>query len=437
MAAAVSTDAAHTQQSIRPDRNDRSAGAPLPVWPVGDRRWQTRLREQLHRAGLHSIGYPVATDVDYTRLSRFHHQLINNIGDPESRGRWSGHVKDLELDVVSTFAHLFGGDRATTWGYVTGGGSSEGVLHGLWLALEAHPHARVYLSRAAHYCVAKAVRLTRAEHAVIPADRTGEIDYGRLAAAVAAHPGRAAVVIATAGTTMTEAIDHPTRIHSALDEAGNTDRFVVLDAALAGPALALDAAAGMDAVLGEHSHGVDHVCFSAHKSFGTPHVGGVSLTRRRHARRLSVAVDYLGGRDATVAGSRSGQVSIELAHALDTLGLDGLRARAARAQQIADHTVARLRGIGWLAWRFPHAWTVVLDPAPPELVAARWSLPVSQGIAHLVCAPGVTTTVIDRFVDDLDDHTSHTGLVDLADRPPSRPVVPAPSPAPAIEELPK
>jgi histidine decarboxylase len=367
--------------------------------------------QDLARARQRCIGFPVATDVSFTDLLPFHTGFINSIGDPESEGRWPCHTKAVERDVIATFSGLFGGTTATSWGYVTGGGSTEGVLHGLWLGVERQPAARIYFSTAAHYAVPKSARLLRAPVAVIPTDPGGEMRYDALAAAVADHPGFPAIVVATAGTTMTEAVDDIAAIHAALTDARAVDRFIVVDAALSGPALALDG--GPTARLLAHPDpadlaGADHVCFSSHKSFGAPHVAGVALTHRLHVQHLARRVDYLAGTDTTISGSRSGHAPLELAHVLATFGLDGLRARSHAARQVAEHTVTRLNAVGWGAWRHPHAWTVVLD-APPDAVAARWALPVSDGVAHIVCAPGITTDLIDEFVADLAITAPHAG----------------------------
>jgi histidine decarboxylase len=359
--------------------------------------------QDLARARHRCIGFPVAIDVSFTDLLPFHTAFTNNIGDPESEGRWPCHTKQIERDVIAVFTALFGGSPQTLWGYVTGGGSTEGVLHGMWLGIERFPAARVLFSAQAHYSIGKAARLLRAPVSVIPTDAGGEMRYDRLAAAARDYPGVPAIVVATLGTTMTEAVDDIAAIHAALDDAGVDDRFIVVDAALSGPALALDGGptAHLLAEPDRRAHtGADHLCFSAHKSFGTPHVAGVALTHRRHVEHLARQVDYLAGTDTTISGSRSGHAPLELAHVLATFGLDGLRHRSHAARQVAEHAVIRLGAAGWAAWRHPRAWTVVL-PEPPADLAARWSLPVSDGVAHIVCAPGIGTDLIDEFVTDL------------------------------------
>jgi histidine decarboxylase len=364
--------------------------------------WIDAAGARLAGARRRCLGFPVATDIDFTDLLPLHAGFINNIGDPETAGRWRCHTKDVEQQVIATFVRLFGGSTLRCWGYVTGGGATEGVTHGMWLGLERYPTARVYHSTAAHYSIPKGARLLRAD-TIVPADPGGEMRYDALTAAARRYRDRPALVVATAGTTMTEAVDDLASIHTALTAAGITDRFVVVDAALAGPALALSggpAASWLAEHGGRHRADADSICFSSHKSFGTPHVSGVALTRRRHLAQLGRPVDYLASTDTTISGSRSGHAPLELHHVLQQLGLDGLRDRARAARRVAAHTVDRLTALGWPAWRHPHAWTVVL-PEPPAGLAERWQLATSGASSHIVCAPGITTELIDEFVAEL------------------------------------
>ena len=382
-----------------------STGAETHLAPTGSNGPVTALGERLNRARQGCIGFPVARDIDYSALLPLHHGLVNNVGDPEDPGRWPSHTLDVERAVVAFFVDLFGGNDRSSWGYVSGGGSSEGVLHGMWLSREHHPAARVYHSAAAHYCVPKAARLLRIDASVVAADPAGAVDLDDLGRALHAYRDRPAIVVVTLGTTMTEALDDLAGVHTVLDEAGVPGRHVVVDAALSGPALALDGGPAAGLLAGDGPGSADSVCFSSHKSFGTPHVGGVVLTHRRHVARISHRVDYVASNDLTVGGSRSGQSAVELGHALDVLGTSGLRERARTARRTAEHAIAALRTAGWRAWRNPHAWTVVLDPPPPQPVILRWGIPVGDGCAHLVCVPGVGPDLVDAFVADLSNST--------------------------------
>jgi histidine decarboxylase len=398
-------------------------GAPDLGWAgAPEQTLWTRLGEVTARtaqARERVLGFPAATDIDYRGQTRgLLAGLVNNLGDPEATsGRWPVHLLDLEREVIAAALDLFGGDPAWCWGYVTAGGSTEGVLHGLWLGRRRFlpDGAHVYASTAAHYCVDKAADLLGLPLTRVESDAAGRIRPDRLAAAAAAHCDRAALVVATVGTTMTEAVDDVGGIHRALDEAQVSRRHVVVDAALSGPMLAVGDGAGgpwdaewVAALLAEPAAtrnrrtrvDADAVCFSGHKFLGVPLVCGVALARREHVGWGGPAVELIAARDVTVAGSRSGLPVALLWWALHDLGRDGLRERACGARGVAARTVEALKRIGWPAWRHDHACTVVIEP-PPEPLAQRWALPVVDGISHLVCVPGVTDAKIARFVGEL------------------------------------
>jgi histidine decarboxylase len=366
------------------------------------------LRQRLHPhpGQPRPIGFPAATDINYRSLSDLHEGIINNLGDPEKDGREPRNSKAMERDVVGQLIELFGGNRGDCWGYVTQSGSTEGNQFGLWLAREHFPAGVLYWSAAAHYSVPKSARMLgmSTDSVMVPADDRGEMNYGELTRVATERQDRPAIVVATAGTTMTEAVDEVSRIHLALDQAGIPDRHIHVDGALSGVPLALDGGPTARLLASSASDGsrgdADSVCISGHKFFATPHINGVVLTRRQHAAQVTNAVDYIDGVDATWSGSRSGHSAVELWYALNSIGLDGHRRRVAQSRALAAYVHQRLAAAGWSAWRHPHAFTVMLESPPPELLN-RWSLATSNGWSHIICVPGLTRTSIDQFLDEL------------------------------------
>ena len=374
------------------------------------------LRRRLHTASPPSIGYPAATDINYSALAGIHNSIINNVGDPERNGRDPRNSKALERQVVRQLVEVFGGNLRECWGYVTQAGSTEGNQYGLWLAREHFPNGVVYWSSAAHFSVAKASRIlgmsAPADSVVISTDERGEMDYDDLARAAAARADRPAIVVATAGTTMTEAVDDLGHIHAALDDSGVPGRHVHVDGALSGVPLALDGgptAGLLSRPAAARRAEADSVCISGHKFFATPHINGVVLTRRRHAARVTRGVEYIADVDVTISGSRSGHSAVELWYALTHIGLDGHRRRAEQARSLAAYLERRLVAAGWTAWRHSHAFTVVLK-SPPAEVVARWSLATSAGWGHIICVPGLTRATIDMFVAELGLGPSRSAL---------------------------
>lgn len=369
-----------------------------------------RLRDILDRitaAEATAIGYPAARDIDYRPLTPLLGRLLTNIGDPDIDPLYPGHVHDLEREVLAFMADIFRAPPGWS-GYVTSGGT-EGNLHGLWLGRTKLPNAVVYHSTATHYSVPKACHLLSLPTIQVTATPTGEIDYTDLTRKAGQRRSRPAIVVANIGTTMTEAVDDVTTIHAALDAAGITHRYVHSDAALAGiPLASARSRPGFDL-----ADGADSITVSGHKFLGTPLVCGV-VVARRGLDDLAPRVPYIGSRDTTISGSRTGLAAAMLWYAIRSLGTAGFAGRAAQARSLAGYTVRRLHSIGWPAWRNPYAMTVMLRRVPAD-VARRWLLPTDGEWAHVICMPGTTRNQIDDLVHALDRHLSPKPLPDSPD----------------------
>jgi histidine decarboxylase len=338
-----------------------------------------------------AIGYPGAVDIDYAPVLPLFTRLFNNVGDPNTDPGGTAHTKPLERAVVDWCADLLGMPATDRWGYVTAGGT-EGNLAAVHAALHRHRDAVVYYSRAAHYSIGKILDILGTDGLVIDTDPAGEMDYRHLNTLVAEHRDRPAIVIATAGTTMTEAVDDPARIQAVLQAHGVRRRHVHVDAALSGIPLALDGVLRFDAT-------IDSVAVSGHKFFGTPIPCGVVLLRDSD-RRAGPHIAYTDTLDTTVSGSRCGQAAALLWHAIAVHGHAGHRARVQRARDLAAHTADRLTAIGWPAWRHPHAFTVVLR-TPPASITRKWLLATDGDWSHVICMPGITRAQMDAFLTDL------------------------------------
>lgn len=382
-----------TDNARRPPRRERRAHrrtmSPLPDL---DPRLAAVL-ERIATAAPTNIGFPAATDIDYRPFAPFLGHMINNVGDPGTDGTYPAHTKDIERDVLTWYADLFRAPPNWT-GYTTSGGT-EGVLTGLLHARAAFSDAVVYASSAAHYSVAKAAAILRLPLVQVAATADGEMDYSSLRAHAAQHPGQAAIVVATIGTTMTEAVDNVPFIHAALDLAGIHNRWIHADAALAGLPLVLRGRRDFDLAPG----GADSISTSGHKWWGTPIPCGVTLSRRPQSFS-GESVDYVGARDTTVTGSRAGLAPLMLWHAITRHDEAGHRRRACRGDEVAAYAHQRLIELGWPCWRNPDALTVMIRPLP-ESLRQRWPLPVDGGWSHLVCMPGRTRQHIDNLLADL------------------------------------
>jgi histidine decarboxylase len=353
------------------------------------------LRRRLDEDRPTNIGFPGSVDFDYTEVLPFFDYLLNNVGDPFVDCVGRAHTKHLEREVVTFCADLFRAPPNDRWGYVTSGGT-DGNEFGLHLARCLYPDGLVYYTSAAHYSVPKLVDRLRMPAIAIRATSSGEMDYDDLRTAVSLC--RPAIVVATIGTTMTEAVDDVGMVRRVLSELAVRQSYVHADAALAGIPLALlppDQRPRFDL-----ADGADSIAVSGHKFVGVPFPCGVALTRRSLRSWVGRRVEYIGSVDATIGGSRSGHAPLLLWYALRRHGINGLRERADRARELAEYTVSRLIGIGVPAWKHPHAFTVVL-PTPPPAITSRWALASSGGLSHLICMPGVAKAQVDAFVSEL------------------------------------
>ncbi|ADL49630.1 MULTISPECIES: histidine decarboxylase [Micromonospora] len=363
-----------------------------------------------------SIGFPGAVDLDHTEvMTRLGGRLWNNIGDPTDTGGVA-HTRALERAVITWVADLLAMPADDRWGYVSSGGT-EGNLSALHAAHRRDPTARIYYSTAAHYSVPKVVRLLGARGVSVHAQPDGEMDYTHLAAQLRRRRRWPAIVVATAGTTMTEAVDDTGRIRAVLDEH-HAGGHLHVDAALSGIPLALDGRLRLD-----DASGISSIAVSGHKFFGVPTPCGIVLIRD-HLRIHGSRVAYTAMADTTITGSRCGLAAALLWHAIATHGREGHRWRATAARRLAAYTTDRLNAAGWPAWRHPHAFTVVL-PTPPGQVRRKWLLATDGDTSHLICMPGITRGQIDAFVADLAAAPAPPPI------PRPRPATPTPTSVPA------
>ncbi|MEU8332266.1 histidine decarboxylase [Micromonospora sp. NPDC048839] len=344
-----------------------------------------------------SIGFPAARDIDYGPTLPLFQMLINNVGDPETAPD-TAHTKAYEREVLNWHADLFRAPTGDRWGYLTGDGT-EANQAAILLARDRFAGADpvLYYSQATHYWINKTAGMFGLPEVVIRTDNTGEIDYDDLRGELARRRDRPAIVVANAGTTVTEAVDDPTRIRSILSDLAIRKNHLHVDGALAGVPLVLlperPVALDLDAV-------IDSVAISCHKFYGTTITGGLVLTRRslqRAARRIA----YTATTDTTIGGSRTGQLAVQMWYVMRLFGEDGHRERAEQARETARYAHSLLASIGWPAWRNVHAFTVYFT-TPPLTIARRHGLSNADGgISHLICMPGVTRQQIEALVADI------------------------------------
>ena len=357
-----------------------------------------RLLSDARDARRYDIGFPGATDLAFPALGEvLTGQLLNNIGDPWDPGHGRNHTKHLEQEVVATVAEILGAPPGA-WGYVTTG-STEGTLHALDEAWQRYPNLVVYTSAAAHYSVIKGSRLLKLPLVMVRTDPTGRMDIEDLNGELARRRDRPAMIVATAGTTMTEAVDDVAAITRACENLAMSRRRIHVDAALSGIPLALLPPESRPSF--GFAAGATSMVISGHKFLSTLTPAGVLVYAEPPRGPAGGRIPYTGSADTTITGSRSGHTPLLLWWALTTLGPHGLRQRAQTSRDLATYTHGRLRTIGWPTQLNPHAFTDTLAQ-PPPLITAKWVLASDGQTAHIVCMPGTTQDQIDEFLSDLE-----------------------------------
>ncbi len=229
------------------------------------------------------------------------------------------------------------------------------------------------------------------------------MDYDDLAVHVARHRTRPAIVVATCGTPLTEAVDDLAAITAVLDTAGVPGRYLHVDAAHAGIPTALRDPA--DRPRFDFADGADSISLDGHPFVGSPSPTGIVVVKTRRRRRALTLLHAATSEAST--GRRQDYGALLWWHALSSYGVDGLREHVDQARALAEYTRQRLTDIGWEAWRNPHAMTVMFKTSLAQNLPT-WAMPISAGWSHIVCLPGTTRTHIDELLSELIEATAPT-----------------------------
>ncbi|RKT54616.1 histidine decarboxylase [Saccharothrix australiensis] len=364
-------------------------GAPPDAGPL--RELARRMRGERERM----LGLPFNLDFDHRPLADFLAVHGNNLGNPRTAADYRIDTKPFELAVLDFFTRLAGGDPARVSGYVTTGGT-EGNLFAVWVARERYPDAVLYASAEAHYSMPKVGGLLRVPYVEVATAADGRMDLTALARELARHPGRAAVVTATIGTTGRGAVDDLPGIRRALAAAGVERSRVHCDAAFGG----LLAEFGDEAIPWNLASGADSVALSGHKVIGAPMPCAVVLAPEADVATIRRAGVAVGADDDTVTGSRDAVSPVLLWYALRGLGRRGIAERVRHCHRVAAHAVRALAAAGRNPSR-ARGGTIVRFAAPPEAFCRRWHLPRDEEHAALVVMPHVTEEHVDRLCREL------------------------------------
>jgi L-2,4-diaminobutyrate decarboxylase len=270
-------------------------------------------------------------------------------------------ASELERALTTALARLAGHTDAV----ITSGGTESNLL-GLLLARERHGAVQPVCGRTAHHSVARAAWLLG-----LPAPVLVDCERGRLRVddlrRVLAGLDRPAVVVATAGTTDTGAVDPIAEIRAAAPDA-----WLHVDAAYGGAALFSDRLAPLlDGVAD-----ADSVSMDLHKFGWQPIAAGVFATRRPLSA-LDARADYLNAADDIEAGlpdllGRSLRTSrrpdaFKIAVTLRALGRQGVGALVEQCCAVAGEVAGLVDAHpGLTLWARPELSTVVFRPTGAE-----------------------------------------------------------------------
>jgi histidine decarboxylase len=213
------------------------------------------------------------------------------------------------------------------------------------------------------------------------------MDPAALARACLRDHARAAVVVATAGTPLTGAVDDVPTLRDAAGLAGAVHVHVE------GTSGGIVAAAAPDRPAFGFAAGADSVTLSGRRILGVPAPWGVALLRGTDPREgdaeFRAAVD-----DA------AGDTAVLLWEAVSRLGVDGLVQRVGRCLETACYAQHRLDAARQRPHRHPGSVAVSFT-RPPGWVCRKWHLASDGDRARIVATPRLTTSAVDELTEDL------------------------------------
>lgn len=224
--------------------------------------------------------------------------------------------------------------------------------------------------------------------------------------------GKSAIVNVNVGTTVKGAVDNIDDILQALedngyrsinegDAEGELQYYIHVDGALFGLMLPFVNQKDLKAPVISFKKNIDSISVSGHKFIGAPVPCGVVVTRKKHMEKVTMDIEYLNSRDATIMGSRNGHAALYIWYALSKKGLQGLRKDVElcmrNSKLLRDLLVEN--GISCMLNDFSS--TVVFERPTEHAFVRKWQLACEGPVAHVVVMPSVGADKLRRFVSEL------------------------------------
>ena len=352
--------------------------------------------DHIYEQSKYCLGFPVNVrngldSYDESELSCFLKYVLNNLGDPFSSSRYKLNTFNYEKCIVKFFAKLYNAPPAY-WGYVTSCGS-EGNLQALSVAKKKFKNKNpiLYFSDKSHYSIYNAAELVGIETKVIPALIHHSMDLVRLNNSL--DRSRPAIVFANIGTTMAGACDS---LGTLKDCLSTIPHYIHVDAALFGLLTPFQDGYA-SAMLDFKIKGFDSLSVSFHKMLGCPIPCGLFLSREG---LVSEDIEYVGTKNSTLLGSRSGLAVLLVWYLLKKLRVKGLKQQTNKCIQTSTYLSEKLHEINWPHWR-NYFSNIIMLKSPEELTRNKWQLATEDGWSHVICMPHVNESILDEFVADL------------------------------------
>ncbi|MBD2527540.1 histidine decarboxylase [Nostoc sp. FACHB-133] len=337
-------------------------------------------------------GYPENLNFDYNSLLIFLEYHLNNAGDPFVPGDFGLQSKEFEQECISWFAQLY--ELPEYWGYVTSGGT-EGNLYGLFLGRTLYPDGILYSSKDSHYSVPKAAHLLRISHCTINSQPNGEIEYEHLEQELSKRKNQSAILNLNFGTTMKGAVDNIDRVIGILEKL-DIRFYIHCDGALGGMLLPFIEGAPK---ISFKNYPIGSIAVSGHKFIGSPIPYGIVLTRAEYLEKIGQVIEYIGSKDTTITGSRSGLTPLLLWYALKTRS-QHFELEVSTCLRNAQYLYNRLTKIGNPSLLNNFSTTVVFEK-PARETCRKWQLATEGSLAHVVVMQHLSIQKIDELIKDL------------------------------------
>lgn len=225
--------------------------------------------------------------------------------------------------------------------------------------------------------------------------------------------GKPAIINVNVGTTVKGAVDNVDDVLRVLEELGyvsvneaekTSDKlqfYIHVDGALFGLMLPFVGQSDLNAPVVTFKKHIDSISVSGHKFIGAPVPCGVVVTRKKHMEKVTMDIEYLNSRDATIMGSRNGHAALYIWYALSKKGFKGLNKDVELCMRNSKLLRDLLAENGVSCMLNDFSSTVVFERPTDHAFVRKWQLACEGSVAHVVVMPSVGEEKLRTFVAEL------------------------------------